>query len=66
MEHELNSIIRYSRSIFSVDKKIKPFSQANVMMLGEMMCMFVYLIYIFLIRTDLHTDTDLDKNACED
>ena len=31
-------------------------------MLGEMMCMLVYLIYIYSIRKDLETDPDEDKD----
>ena len=30
--------------------------QANVMMLGEMLCMVAYLIYIFCVRKDLDTE----------
>ena len=64
-ENTRNSIIRYFRSnLFSpksTEKYLKYF-QANVMMLGEMMCMLVYLIYIFCNRNKLEdTDTDKDK-----
>ena len=30
--------------------------QANVMMLGEMLCMVAYLLYIFCVRKDLDTE----------
>ena len=35
--------------------------QANVMMLGEMLCMLVFLVYIYCIRNELETDAVEDQ-----
>ena len=39
--------------------------QANVMMLGEMLCMVAYLLYIFCVRKDLDTE-EPDTEDTED
>jgi len=39
-----------------------PIFQANVMMLGEMLCMLVYLIYIFCNRNKLEETEDTEKD----
>ena len=67
-ENSEGELVRFNHPIFQVnlspkisEKHLKYF-QANVMMLGEMMCMFVYLIYIFCNRSKLEEpDTDKDQ-----
>ena len=53
--------VKFNFYVPTVEKYQKHF-QANCVMLGEMMCMLVYLIYIYCIRKDLETDQNEDKD----